>query len=367
MEIPRLKLKPRTKAILSEWLFIIFSVNVLMYAYFYFSWWGLRDYLQENIFNNYIDSNYLHLEILIQGTLFGLLFGVINSLLDNTKIRRMSFGAVILMKAFLYILAILLSQGAVYAVYHFFQIMPFEQIAEMQQEITYRLLISIIIFFIFVVVFLNFLLHINRKFGPGVLFSMITGKYHKPIQERRIFMFLDMRDSTGTAERLGNYNYSRLIQHCIHDITDLILRYKAQVYQYVGDEIVLTWPTQLGIRNQNCLNIYFAFQQRLSDKSDFYMKRYDSVPFFKAGMDEGLVTVTEVGDIKRELAYHGEVLHTAARLEKKCNELKCDLLVTETLNKQLNYNSGYVNELAGKYQLRGKEHKEQIFGVARIA
>ena len=83
-------------------------------------------------------------------------------------------------------------------------------------------------------------------------------------------------------------------------------------------------------------------------------------------MDEGVVTVTEVGDIKRELAYHGEVLHTAARLEKKCNELKRDLLITETLNKQLDHNSGYVNEFAGEYKLRGKEHKEKVFGVSRV-
>ena len=57
----------------------------------------------------------------------------------------------------------------------------------------------------------------------------------------------------------------------------------------------------------------------------------DAAPEFKAGLSEGKITVTEVGDIKREIAYHGEVLHTAARLEKMCNNLNQKLLVTEIL------------------------------------
>lgn len=367
MDIPRLKVKARTKAILWEWLFIVIVVNVLMFGYYFIAWWGLKDYLKPLAFDDYLNSGYIYLEVFIQSTMFGILFGVVNYIADKTRIKRFSFGGLILTKTLLYSIAILLAQVFVFIVYHLFQIMNVETMIELQQMANFRFIFSISLFFLFVVFFLSFLLHINRKFGPRTLFYLISGKYYKPRQERRIFMFVDMRDSTGIAQRLGNYNYSLLIKECIHVISDLILRYKAEVYQYVGDEIVLTWPTRRGINDQNCLNIYFAFLQRLNDKKEWFMKRFGTVPHFKAGIDEGMVTVTEVGDIKRELAYHGDVLHTAARLEKMCNKLECNVLMTKSLNNQLDENPSLEIEFLGDYLLRGKGQKDKVFCVRRVS
>ncbi len=192
------------------------------------------------------------------------------------------------------------------------------------------------------------------------------GKYHKPRKEQRIFMFLDMKDSTGNAERLGHYNYSRMIQSCLHDLTDLIIRYKAQVYQYVGDEVVLTWPTKRGMKDLNCINLFYAFEQRLDDRQHYYEKNYRAIPEFKAGLDEGAITVTEVGDIKREIAYHGDVLHTAARLEKMCNNFEKKILITQNLMSHFPAENGFEKEFMGDFQLRGKEHKEKVYGINRI-
>jgi hypothetical protein len=47
---------------------------------------------------------------------------------------------------------------------------------------------------------------LNDQYGNGGI-SYLTGFYHKPRQEMRIFMFLDMRSSTAIAERLGHNNY----------------------------------------------------------------------------------------------------------------------------------------------------------------
>ena len=204
-----------------------------------------------------------------QGIFFGIMFGLINLLVDSTKLGKKSFGAIILIKTIFYTAAVILSQLAVYAIYHTFNLVPKELLTSMQEEISTNFLISMSVYFTCIILLLNFLLQINRKFGYGVLIAMIIGKYQNPRKERRIFMFIDMKDSTGNAERLGHFNYSKLIQSCIHDLTDLIIRYKAQVYQYVGDEVVLTWPTKSGLKDLNCINLFYAFEQRLNDKKNY--------------------------------------------------------------------------------------------------
>jgi adenylate cyclase len=53
----------------------------------------------------------------------------------------------------------------------------------------------------------------------------------------------------------------------------------------------------------------------------------------------GDVTVSEVGVIKREIAYHSDVLNTAARIQGKCNEFEAGLLVSEELKDNLEIRS----------------------------
>jgi len=367
MDHPRIKLQPKTRIILKEWMFIIISVTALMYLYYFMTWRGLEPYIIPEVFDGYVHSGYAYLEIGLQGVLFGLMFGLINLLIDRTRIRKRSFGSIILIKSILYFFAVSLSQLAVFGIYWIFDIFPIEYTAEMMGVISPSLIASMSVYFILVILLINFILHINRKFGYGILLSMITGKYHKPRKERRVFMFLDMKDSTGNVQFLGHVMYSRLIQSCIHDLTDLITRYKAQVYQYVGDEIVLSWRTEKGIKDLNCINLYYAYMQKLYDRKEFYQKYYRVQPEFKAGLAEGSVTVAEVGDIKRELAYHGEVLHTAARLEKLCNKLQSKVLITEEMVQQLGKNKEYNTELMGEYVLRGKENQEKVYQVVRTA
>jgi adenylate cyclase len=48
---------------------------------------------------------------------------------------------------------------------------------------------------------------ISEFIGQNALISFFTGKYHEPVEEERIFMFLDMKSSTTIAEKLGHLNY----------------------------------------------------------------------------------------------------------------------------------------------------------------
>jgi adenylate cyclase len=208
-----------------------------------------------------------------------------------------------------------------------------------------------------------FILQINEKFGQGILVNFLLGKYHRPKEDERIFMFMDLKSSTTYAEKLGHIRYSQLIQDCFFDLTEIVISYEAKIYQYVGDEVVLSWDIEMGINHENCLKTFFAYEDLLQSKSLYYKNKYGVVPEFKAGLNLGTVTVAEVGEIKKELAYHGDVLNTAARIQSKCNDFQKKLLVSEQIithfEKQLNY--GF--EFLGDVILKGKEESVNIYAV----
>lgn len=213
---------------------------------------------------------------------------------------------------------------------------------------------------------ISFIKEVNKKFGPGILFKLFSGKYYEPRVEERIFMFLDLKSSTTIAEKLGHLKYSRLIQDCFYDVTDVVAMFKAEIYQYVGDEIVLTWELDKGIENDNCFRFFFEFQNKLERKSNYYNKKYGVVPYFKAGMNCGFVTVAEVGEIKKEIAYHGDVLNTAARIQDQCNVYDKSILISHNLNKKMPRSNKYKRSLIGEIILKGKETPVGIYSLELV-
>ena len=177
-------------------------------------------------------------------------------------------------------------------------------------------------------------------------------------------MFIDLKSSTSHAEQLGHVKYSELIQGCFFDLTDAVVRHQAVIYQYVGDEVVLTWRKDRGLADGACLGAFFAFDETLKARRSHYEARYGLMPEFKAGAHAGRVTVAEVGEIKKELAFHGDVLNTASRIQGKCNELDCNLLISEYVRDLLDGQPGYEFEFRGSVELKGKDRPARIYSVA---
>ncbi|MGH7373187.1 MAG: hypothetical protein ACREJY_03075, partial [Candidatus Rokuibacteriota bacterium] len=67
-------------------------------------------------------------------------------------------------------------------------------------------------YFVVLAVGMLFVLQMNRMVGANVLHYFVAGRYHQPTAEERIFLFLDLEQSTTLAERLGSARYFELLR-----------------------------------------------------------------------------------------------------------------------------------------------------------
>jgi adenylate cyclase len=211
----------------------------------------------------------------------------------------------------------------------------------------------------------HFILQINKKFGPGILLEYTIGKYFAPKVEERAFMFLDLKSSTHLAEKLEHVSYSRLVQDCYAELSAPLIQYNAEVYQYVGDEVVITWRMNDSFSPAWCYEFAWAFQKRLEAKSEYFILLYGVKPLFKAGAHCGRVTVAEVGEIKTEIAYHGDVLNTASRIQSLCNQFNKHLLLSESLVNLLSDKDRSAVQFVAEAELKGKEGMTKIYTIER--
>lgn len=224
---------------------------------------------------------------------------------------------------------------------------------------------SLILYVLVVQGIINFIDQMAKMIGPRILLNIILGHYREPKTEERIFMFLDLKGSTTVAERLGHEQFCRLIQDCFADLTQSALMHEVEIYQYVGDEAILTWNKQKGCKEANCLRVFYDFHDTLAKRADYYLKKYQYLPIFKAGVNMGAVAVAEVGTIKRNIAYLSDVLNTAARIESLCNEIGKPLLISEEVSLMLGSVPGYEMRFTKEIKLRGKNKLVKIYSVER--
>jgi len=214
--------------------------------------------------------------------------------------------------------------------------------------------ISTAIQLLFSLVFSLVYAEISENIGQNILYNFFTGRYHKPVDESRIFMFVDMKDSTTIAEKLGHKTYFKLLRDYYQSFSDAILKNYGEVYQYVGDEIVITWKLNKGLTKNHCVECFFDMKTALSKHRKTFQKKYNTIPDFKAALHFGQVTTGEIGALKKDIFFTGDVLNTTARIQGLCNKYEVDLLVSKNLIDQLDLEDKYSVQILGKPQLKGK-------------
>lgn len=206
-------------------------------------------------------------------------------------------------------------------------------------------------------------LEVTDKYGPGGFMRMMRGRYNKPRKEDRIFLFLDINDATTMAEKLGHERYFRMLKDFFADITDPILANAGEIYQYVGDEVVLSWKTS-PLNKIRCLKFIRQAYYILKRKEKKYRKRYGFVPTFKSGIHSGEVTAGFIGIIKKELVYSGDTLNTAARIRGKCHELNESFVLSGDFLQNFNQPYSYQITEIGEMEFKGRMEKEKLYSVS---
>jgi adenylate cyclase len=218
-------------------------------------------------------------------------------------------------------------------------------------------------FFVVLAVAIQFVLQMNRLIGVNVLGYFAAGVYRRPTPEERVFLFLDLEGSTQLAERLGSAGYFELLRRFVDDLTDPVIEAEGEIYQYAGDEVVVTWPLAAGLRGANCVACFFAIRDAVTRRAADYTRAFGTVPRFRGGLHGGLVTAGELGDLRRQIVFVGDILNTAARLEEYAKRSNLDLVISGALLERLTLPPGLEARRCGELELRGKEARVAAYAL----
>lgn len=212
---------------------------------------------------------------------------------------------------------------------------------------------------------ITFVRSVHKKFGSRVFINTVLGKYQDPVEEDLVFMFIDLKNSTTICEELGNIKYSNFIRDYYKLLSNCCEENHGEIYQIAGDGAFITWKTSACRSRARPLNCFYDFKECLHNTRRRFLRRYGIAPDFKAAAHCGQVIATEVGNFGSEMAYHGDVLNTTARIQTLCSKLGQDFLISEDLFAKLPLPlpHNFMCSKAGLFELRGKRNGTLIFSL----
>ena len=211
----------------------------------------------------------------------------------------------------------------------------------------------------------NLAIMLGRLLGPRILVSLLTGRYHRPREEQRIVLFMDLRGSTQAAEKLGDEQFHRFLNQVFWDVTDPVLEAGGEIYRYVGDEIIVTWPAGRRAIHAACIACVFAVEDALARRRGQYLAEFGTEPRLRSALHAGPLIVGEMGDVKREIVMLGDTMNTTARIEGVCRTMQKDYIASAPALELALLPAGVRAQSLGPVALRGKESGIELFALTQ--
>jgi len=219
------------------------------------------------------------------------------------------------------------------------------------------------IFSVGFLVVINLVLGIANIIGPRAFLNLFAGRYHAPVEENRFVLFVDIAGSTGLAERLGGVAIHRLLDLTFRLLTLSVVDYRGEVLNYVGDEVIVTWPERDGAVDCRPLRCFMAMREELSRASGQFEREFGAAPRIRGSLHFGPVIVGEIGDVKRAIVFNGDVMNTAARLEELSRNVEGGFLASAAAMQRFTSVPPFAIRDFGRLPIRGRADGIDVVGI----
>lgn len=199
-------------------------------------------------------------------------------------------------------------------------------------------------------------IRVRELIGSEVFLSLLIGRYHRPVREERVFLFIDLVGSTRFAEAHGDVRAQEFLAAFFAVMAEPVRSHRGSIDDYVGDMALVTWPLARGLRNAACVACVFDLEELIARHAAAWRERFGAVPRFRAALHAGPIVTAEIGVDRHKIAYFGDTVNATARIETLAKTLDEPVLVSLDLLDRLPFlPMGVAARRLGEHTVRGRD------------
>ncbi len=208
-----------------------------------------------------------------------------------------------------------------------------------------------------------FILRVRDLLGHDVFTSMLISRYRTPVKEERVFLFIDLADSTSFAEKHGDLRAQQFLKALFAAFAEPVRRHKGAIDDYIGDAAIVTWPLEKGVKHARCIRCIFDIIDDIETNAEAWRQRFGQVPRLRAALHGGSIITAEIGVHHHKIAYFGDTVNTTARLESLAKTLNRPVLISAELAERIKLPDRFGIEDLGVHAVKGRG---QTLGVMAL-
>ena len=212
----------------------------------------------------------------------------------------------------------------------------------------------------------SFTYQLSRKMGQGMFLNFAMGRFYHPVMDEKVFMFLKINNSDKIIKKIGRLRFHELLKDVTYHITPVVLAHHGIIHHYVEDEMVIYWPKSKGYRNAHCVRLYYAIIHHFEGMKKELYSKYEATPIFHGSVHAGEVVQGEIGEIKSEIAFYGDVMNTTSRMLALCHGLGRAILVSGEVRSNTHLPPIFQWVDCDSLVLRGKQSHTHLFSVEEV-
>lgn len=209
------------------------------------------------------------------------------------------------------------------------------------------------------------ILRVRQLLGRRVFLSLLTGRYRHPVQEDRLFLFIDIVGSTTFARQHGDLKAQEFIGEVFASFAEPVRSHQGEIDDYVGDCAIITWPLKEGVEQARCIRCLYAILDEIDREAWWWQQHFGLVPRLSAALHGGSIVTGEIGVLHHKITYFGDVVNTTARIEGLCKTLQQPVLISQDLLRHLSLPAGVEAQPQGDHLVKGRNEPLSVFALDR--
>jgi hypothetical protein len=135
------------------------------------------------------------------------------------------------------------------------------------------------------------MIRVAHFIGLRTLLDLVIGTYHRPVEERKVLLFLDINGSTALAE----LTMRSFVRKFLSDVSQPIVDCGGEIYLYKGDGLIAVWNWADAVKADAILKAVDAMFATVAKQRDAYQRLFGAAPTFRVAIHGGPVIVSELG------------------------------------------------------------------------
>ena len=316
-------------------------------------------------------NGFTHVHPFVNGTIGGFLLGVLicgfEIYVFGQRLKQSSFGWMLLIRTVIYMICITLIILTVVTINRSIRHgQTFGDALQSQESYDYifRGNFKTAITFTFIAAILaNFTRLVSLKIGRGALANFFLGAYHKPKVKERVFIFLVIKNAHEILQKSSVETYHAFLNEIYREVSIAALHNRGYIYEYVEDLVIIYWKGNEKKLDQALINFHNEVKAALKNKEQYFFGAFNDVPELNWAAHGGEVIQAEIGELKTEIVFHGDVLNTTARISGLVSK-ENTFIISNFILDRIQTIAGIKATAIGEIELRGKSKPIPLFTLA---